>query len=160
AHEVLDQDRDVLDPVVQGRHVDRDDGDPEVEVFAKRAGLDGGGEIAIGRREDAHVDPDRTASAHARELALLEHAQQLGLGARATSSLPVPFSPWMRPRAGLGPASWTSRTSFWTAAERPTIDAGHAPWRRRFSAFRASVAAALRSRTSSRSRATGFSRKS
>src|SRR5262249_61392787 len=39
-------------------------------------------EIAVGRTDDPHVDRDVVAAAHARELAVLEHVQQLGLERR------------------------------------------------------------------------------
>ena len=50
-----------------------------VEVLPEmsRGGVDG--EVAVGRRDDAHVDLDRRRSADALELLLLEHAKQLGL---------------------------------------------------------------------------------
>ena len=42
-----------------------------------------GGEVAIRRRDDAHVHLDRARAADALELLLLQHAQQLGLQIQA-----------------------------------------------------------------------------
>ena len=53
--------------------------EPIVEVLPEMAGRRVGGEVAVGRRDDAHVDLDRRRPADALELLLLEHAQQLGL---------------------------------------------------------------------------------
>ena len=63
---------------------DRDHREAEVEVLAelvRRATRRR--QVAVRGRDHAHVDPDRAAAADARQLALLQHAQQLGLRARA-----------------------------------------------------------------------------
>ncbi len=77
--EVLAQERDVLAALAQGRRRDRHDVEPEVEILAELALLDLAAQILAGRRDDAQVDLDRLVAADAAELALLEHAQELGL---------------------------------------------------------------------------------
>src|SRR5690606_35626463 len=49
------------------------------EVLAETPGLDLLGEVAVGRRDHAHVDLDRLVRADAPDLALLERAQELRL---------------------------------------------------------------------------------
>ena len=56
--------------------------DPVVEVLAEAAVREQRLEVAVGGRDDAHVDLDLAAAAHARELAVLQHAQQLRLHRR------------------------------------------------------------------------------
>ena len=53
---------------------------PVVEILAELPARDHLREVAVGRRDDAHVDADRLVAADALELALLQHAQQLDLG--------------------------------------------------------------------------------
>src|SRR6185295_7119753 len=52
------------------------------QIEAEAAGLDLLRQPAVGRRDDADVDPPRRGLADAPELAFLEHAQQLGLRPR------------------------------------------------------------------------------
>ncbi|OPZ58915.1 MAG: hypothetical protein BWY87_01241 [Deltaproteobacteria bacterium ADurb.Bin510] len=61
-------------------HVDREDVQTIVEVAPEMALLDALLEVAVGGRDDAHVDLDRTRGAQGLELLFLQHAQQLGLG--------------------------------------------------------------------------------
>jgi len=67
----------------QRRHLDRDDVEPVVEVLAEMPGLDHRRQVAIGRRDQPHVDPQRSRAAQALELVLLQDAQDLRLRARA-----------------------------------------------------------------------------
>ena len=76
---MIDQERDVFQPLAQGGHFDRDDVEPVEEVFAEPAGGDGLGEIHVGGGDDAAVGLDRVGAADALEPAVLEHAQELGL---------------------------------------------------------------------------------
>ena len=62
--------------------MDRDDGEPEVEVLAEAALLHLRGEVAVGRRDEANVDGARRARADRLHLPLLQHAQELRLERR------------------------------------------------------------------------------
>ncbi len=79
AEEVLDEERDVARALAQRRQADRHDVEAVEEVFAERAGGDELLEVAVGRRDEAHVDADRLDAADALELALLQRAQELDL---------------------------------------------------------------------------------
>ena len=76
---MIDQGRDVLAPVAQGRGLDREDIQAIEQILAEGAVLDLLGWVAIGRRDDAHVDLDRAFAADGIDLALLQRAQQLDL---------------------------------------------------------------------------------
>ena len=78
--EALRQHRDVDLPLAQRRQADRERVDAVVEVFAEPAVADELLERAVGRRNQPEVDRDRLVAAEALEAALLEDAQQLGLG--------------------------------------------------------------------------------
>ena len=85
---MLDQRRDVLGALPQRRHREREDDDAVVEILAERALAHQCVEVAVGGRDDAHVDGDRAIAADPLDLALLEHAQQLGLhGGRHVADL-------------------------------------------------------------------------
>ena len=73
------QRRDVLSPGPQGRDVDGDHGEAEVEILAELAGAHLALEITARRRDDAHVGRERLVAADAAELPRLEHPQQRGL---------------------------------------------------------------------------------
>ncbi len=66
-------------PLAQRRHVDRDHGEAEVEILAEVPLLDLLLEVLVRRRDDAHVDLDRPRRSEPLDLALLQHAQHLGL---------------------------------------------------------------------------------
>ena len=70
---------DLAWPLAQRRHGERDAVQPKVEVLAERAARDLGLEVAVGGGDEAHVDLPRPHAADARDLARLEHAQQLRL---------------------------------------------------------------------------------
>ena len=78
-HEVLHEPRDVLSPLAQGRHRDREDVEPVPEVLAEAAGLHLLVQPAVGGGHEAHVRLQRRGPAHALELAVLDHPQELGL---------------------------------------------------------------------------------
>ena len=80
--EVADEQRQVVAALAQRRQVDGDDVEAEVQVGPEAAILHALVEVAVGGGDDAHVDGDRLRAADARERALLEDAQQLGLRAR------------------------------------------------------------------------------
>ena len=62
-----------------GGRLMRDDVQPEEEVFAELPVGDGLLEVAVGRGDDPHVDANVVLAAEPRELAVLQHLQQLGL---------------------------------------------------------------------------------
>ena len=76
---MIDEQRNVARPLAQRRQPDGDDVDAEVEVLAEAPRLDLVLELAVGRRDHAHVDLDRLGAADAADLALLQDAQQLRL---------------------------------------------------------------------------------
>jgi hypothetical protein len=73
---------DVLAALPQRRDVNGHDVEPIVEVRAKAPVGDVLGQVAVGRGHHAHVDLEDVRAAHALDLALLQHAQQLGLHGR------------------------------------------------------------------------------
>ena len=79
ARELDGEGRDVVLAVAQRRDDEFDDGEPVVEVLAERARLGLGEQVAVGRRDDAHVDLLDPARADGLDLAFLEDAEQLGL---------------------------------------------------------------------------------
>src|SRR5438093_570007 len=77
--EAADQEQEVVAPLAQRGQVHGHHVETVVEVGAERALLQAARRVAVGGRDDAHVDADRLGAAHAQELAVLEDAQQLGL---------------------------------------------------------------------------------
>ena len=77
--EELDQRRDVLAALAQGRQVDRHDVEPVVQVLAEPAGLDLVEQVAVGRGDDPGVDLLGVGVADPLELPLLQDAEQLDL---------------------------------------------------------------------------------
>jgi tRNA A-37 threonylcarbamoyl transferase component Bud32/tetratricopeptide (TPR) repeat protein len=73
------QHQDVAGPLAQRRKPQRDHIQAVVEVAAETSLGDQGGEVAVGGGGQPQVDTDRPRAADALELALLQHAQQLGL---------------------------------------------------------------------------------
>jgi hypothetical protein len=78
AHEVVGEQRDVLEAVAQRRDADRDDVDAIEQILAEAAGLDLVAEVAVGRADEAKVDLGH-APADRLDLPLLQRAQQLDL---------------------------------------------------------------------------------
>ena len=76
---MLDEERHVLHPLAERGQHDRDDVQPVVEILAEAAALHLALEVLVGRCDDADVHPDGAVAADALELALLQHAQDLGL---------------------------------------------------------------------------------
>src|SRR2546428_286597 len=81
--EVLDEERNVLAPLAERRHVDRHDVQAIVEVLTELARPHRGLEVDVGRGDDAHVDRDGPQPAEALDLALLEGAEELRLEVQA-----------------------------------------------------------------------------
>ena len=75
-----DRQRNVVLALAQRREKDVDDVQAVVEVLAEPPVLDHLPQVAVRGGDDAHVDLDRVHAAEPHELALLHHAQQLGLG--------------------------------------------------------------------------------
>ena len=69
----------IISSFAQGRHVDRENTQPIVQVLAELSFLYRGEQIAVGRGDHAHVDFAGLRAADRLELALLQHAQQLAL---------------------------------------------------------------------------------
>src|SRR5436190_2627678 len=82
-HVVPDEERDVVDALAQRRHVNRDDREPEIQVFAEATLLDFFLEILVRGGDDADVYFDRPRGSEALDFAFLQHAQDLGLRLRA-----------------------------------------------------------------------------
>ena len=70
---------DFLAPLAQRRHVDADDAQAIVQIFAEFPFCHPLFEVRIRRRHDAHVDPLRPRVADRHDLRLLEKSQQLRL---------------------------------------------------------------------------------
>src|SRR5688572_11388881 len=77
--EVSAQFWDVFSPLAQRRQLDRNDVEPVEQVLPEFSFLNRLLEVAVARRDDAHVDVLTEAAAYALELAFLEHAEQLSL---------------------------------------------------------------------------------
>src|SRR5436190_8250765 len=73
------EERDVLATLAQRRQLDPDHADPVEEVHPEVALLDLLPEVAVRRRDDAHIDLPRPRIADAHDLALLEDTQQARL---------------------------------------------------------------------------------
>src|SRR6266568_2330962 len=71
---------DLADALAQRRDDQRDAVQPEVEIAAEGAAGDLGLEVAVGGRDEAHVDGARPEPADAQHLPGLDDAQELGLG--------------------------------------------------------------------------------
>ena len=76
---MLDQIGNVVAPVAQRRHEDREDVEPIEQVLAELAVLDLLQKVAVGGRDQPDVDPDGRAAADRIDLAILHGAQQLDL---------------------------------------------------------------------------------
>ena len=66
--------------LTQAGHVQREDAEAVVEVFAEAAGFDQGFEVLVGSGDDAHVDGDGLGAAETFEFTVLEDAEQAHLG--------------------------------------------------------------------------------
>ena len=103
--EIFDQFRDILAPLGERRHPNRNDGKPVKQVLAELAGRDLLFEIARGRGDDADIDRDLGAAIDALEGLFHENAQNLALRlARHVGDFVDEQAPGMRllQRADLG----------------------------------------------------------
>src|ERR1700724_845044 len=71
--------RNVVLALAQRRHLDRENAQPVVEIFAEPSGANQTLKVTVSRRNNADVDPPRRVIADWFKLAVLQHAQQLGL---------------------------------------------------------------------------------
>ena len=78
--EVVGQQRDVILPVAQRRHVQSDDLEAVVEVLSEPAFPDRQLQVHVGGGHDSHVDLGVPHAAHGTEFPFLQNPQQLGLG--------------------------------------------------------------------------------
>ena len=77
---------DVLLPVPKRRELDRDDVQPEEQVFPERLSFDFGGEILIRRRDEPCFHAMRLVSPHPFKFPLLQHAEKLLLQRKAQNA--------------------------------------------------------------------------
>ena len=77
--EVVGQLGDIVAALAQRRHLDRNNPQAEIQVLAEFACRDQRLEVLVGRRYHPRLDLERLDAADPGELALLQHAQQLGL---------------------------------------------------------------------------------
>src|SRR5262249_4406840 len=84
--ELVDQEkrqrRNVVPAVAERRQLQRENAQPVVEVLPKGFLAHGLKQVAVGCRQNPHIDPDRSTTANAVEFALLQDAEQLRLGVR------------------------------------------------------------------------------
>ena len=77
--EEVRQGENILFSFAEGRHAQRDDIEPVVEVLAEEVFGDGLFEILVSGRDDADVDFDGVSASEPLEFLVLEYLQQLGL---------------------------------------------------------------------------------
>jgi hypothetical protein len=77
--EMLHQGQEILSPLPERRHADREDAQPVVEVRPERSSSHGSRQVTVGRREHAYVDLQGFVRPDPLELSLVEKAQQLRL---------------------------------------------------------------------------------
>ena len=80
ADEMAHQVRHILGAIPERRQAQGHDVETIIEIFAKQALVDQDLEILVGGGNNADIGLDRGAATHRRVLALLQHAQQPGLG--------------------------------------------------------------------------------
>src|SRR5437764_3465015 len=71
--------RYVARPLAEGRQRNRDDVEPEKEIFAKRSFVHAPREVLVRRRQNAHVDADRLTTTDALDLFRFDRTKQFGL---------------------------------------------------------------------------------
>src|SRR5579862_531897 len=74
--------QDILAALAERRQLNGDDVEPVVQVGTEGALAHAAVQVAVGGGDHADIDAHRLPAADARKLPLLEHAQDLGLGAR------------------------------------------------------------------------------
>ena len=86
--DMVRQGLDIFSPVAERRDHDPCDIQAVIEVFAKPAGRDLSGQVAMGRRNQPGVGTQRFGTADALELTLLNDAEDLDLGRRGAARRP------------------------------------------------------------------------
>src|SRR6266852_84252 len=81
--EVAEQQRNLGGQLAQRRHVDGENVQAIVEVFAQPPGLDGLVDVHVGGCQHAYVNLHQVPPTETRVLVILKHMQQLGLQVRA-----------------------------------------------------------------------------
>ena len=76
---MIREEGDVVLPFPQGRNVQREHVQPEVQVFAEAPLADLAHQIDVGGRDQAKIDGDLAAPSDALDLPLLQHTQELHL---------------------------------------------------------------------------------
>ena len=110
AHDVLDQRRQIGEPLAQRRQPHLDDRQPVVEVGAELVGAHLLAQAAVGGGDQPHVHRHVVVGADAPDLAPLQHAQQLGLQVDASAR---------RSRRGTPCRRWPPRTRPGATTRRP-----------------------------------------
>ena len=100
------QRRDIRGPLAQRRHRDRKNMQPIEQVLAEAAGFDVGDQVAIGGRNEPHVDLDRLARADRLDFAFLDGAQQFDL--RGAGNSPTSSRNIVPPEASTNLPTWRS----------------------------------------------------
>ena len=80
--DVVDQERDIIEPLAERGQLDRDHVEAIVQILAEPAGGDRLGQVEVRGGEDAAVGADDVGPADPLERPVLEHAEQLGLHAQ------------------------------------------------------------------------------
>src|SRR5579863_2022872 len=78
-NKMLDEQRDVLLSLAQGREEDLDDVEPIIEVLAKSPRRHQGENVPVGRSDDPDIDSNGFTSPHPLELLFLKYPQELYL---------------------------------------------------------------------------------
>ena len=77
--EMLDEERNVVDPLAQRRDAELDDLESVEEILAETAALDPLREIAVGRRNQSKIYRNLCRAADAHDVFLFEYPQELHL---------------------------------------------------------------------------------
>ena len=75
AHKMSGQRKNVVLSLIQRRHVNLNNAQTVVQIFTETIGLDGLFQVAVGRRNHAHIDLDGTCLANAHDFSLLKNAE-------------------------------------------------------------------------------------
>src|SRR5262249_10612260 len=75
-HEMRGEQWNVVGPITQRRHLDRDDVETVIQILLKEAGVDHLHEVAIRCGDDTYIDAFRALRAKRFDFAFLKHPQQ------------------------------------------------------------------------------------
>ena len=82
---ILGQRQDFIAPLAERLNAEPHDVQAEVQVLAKRAFADHGGQVAMRGGDDSQIDRNRLDAADRHDGSLLNRAEQLGLDERAAT---------------------------------------------------------------------------